>query len=205
MDPIFIAAERELRATGAISDATCRTFAASDDETRRGFEPSFAFLGCLSSHTSHDEGPVPAPRRIAAIRLMMLRLGAHTTAPRWSSEVLENLIEAALRPPGAAIGDVVQALFGLLAEVPDLSDTQAHFIREVGIHVVGKHRRRYAVEDFSWLAAAIVAPMANPNPAQSYLAAYTLPVSLTPQCLDPILEALRSTRFAEEVKRDLGE
>jgi hypothetical protein len=205
VDPILLSAERELRATGAISDATCRAFAASDDETRQGFEPSFAFLGCPSGAVSSDEGPVPAPRRIAAVRLMMLRLAAHTSTPRWSSQVLEDLVEAALRPPGAAIGDVVQALFGLLAEASELSDTLAHFIREVGIHVVGKQRRRYAGEDFSWLATAIVDSSAKLNAAQSYLAAYTLPASLTAQCLEPMLKALHSTRFEEEVKRDLGE
>jgi hypothetical protein len=202
--PILLSAEHDLRATGALSEATCRAFTASDD-ARRGFEASFTFLGCPNSAAAADEGPVPAPRRVAAVRLMMLRLGAHTSTPRWSSHVLENLIEAALRPAGAALSDVVQALFALLAEAPDLSDTQAHFIREIAIHVVGKQRRRHAAEDFSWLAAAIAEPMAGPNAAQSYLAAYTLPVALTPQCLDPILKALHSTRFAEEVKRDLGE
>jgi hypothetical protein len=205
MDDIILSAEHELRATGAVSEATCRAFIAAGDEARRGFEPSFAFLGCPTSAALSDERPVSAPRRIAAIRLMMLRMGAHTSAPRWSSHVLDSAIEAALRPPGATIGDIVLALFALLAEVPELSDTLAHFIREVGIHIVGKQRRRYIVEDFSWLAAAIVEPAAEPNAAQSYLAAYTLPAALSAQCMEPILKALHSTRFEEEVKQNLGE
>jgi hypothetical protein len=123
-----------------------------------------------------------------------------------ASLVLESLVDAALRPSGAAIGDVVQALFAILAEPPPgLSDTQANFIREVAIHVVGKRRRAYAAEDFSWLAAAVTDSTAMISAAQAYLAVYTLPVSLTPQCLGAILQALHSTRFEEEVRRDLAE
>jgi hypothetical protein len=109
-------------------------------------------------------------------------------------------------PPGALIGDVVQALFELLAEVPSgLSDTQANFIREVGVHVVGLQRRRYASEDFSWLAGRIHDASSELTAAQAYLAAYILPPSLSSQCLDTILRPLHATRFEEEVKRDLAE
>jgi hypothetical protein len=206
VNTILLSAERELRATGTLSEATCLAFAAADEATRRGFVASFAFLGCPTSAAPTEDGPVPPSDRIAAIRLMMLRLSAHTGVPRWSSLVLENLVEAALRPSGAAIGDVVQALFAILAESPPgLSDTQANFIREVAIHVVGKQRRAYAAEDFSWLAAVVRDPTAKISAAQAYLAAYTLPVPLTPQCLGSILQALHSTRFEEEVRRDLVE
>ncbi len=137
---------------------------------------------------------------------MMLRLGAHTSEPRWSSFVLENLVKAALRPSGASIGDIVQALFTVLAESPEgLSDTQANFIREVAIQVVGKQRSAYALEDLSWLAAGVTDSTAKISAAQAYLAAYTLPVSLTSQCLDSILRALHSTRFEDEVMRDLSD
>lgn len=206
MNTILLSAEREIRTTGALSEATCRAFAAADDEARRGFEASFAFLGCPSGIVAIGEEPVPASRRIAAIRLMMLRLGAHTSDPRWSSYLLERLIEAALQPPGALLSDVVQALFVLLAEAPPgLSDTQANFIREVGVHVVGKQRRRYSAEDFSWLAGMIQDPSTKPTAAQAYLAVYTLPPSLALQCLDTILESLHSTRFEEAVKREFDE
>ena len=137
---------------------------------------------------------------------MMLRLGAHTSDPRWSSQLLERAIKAALQSPGALVGDVVQALFELLAEVPSgLSDTQANFIREVGVHVVGKQRRRYSTEDFSWLAGMLRGAGTKLTAAQAYLAAYTLPPSLASQCLDTILRPLHATRFEEEVKRDLAE
>lgn len=206
MNAILLSAERELRTKGAVSDATCRAFAAADDESRRGFEASLAFLGCPTGAAAASEGPVPVTRRIAAIRLMMLQLGAHTNDPRWSSYLLGRLIEAALQPPGALIGDIVQALFELLAEAPSgLSDTQANFIREVGVHVVGLQRRRYSTEDFSRLAGMIHDASAKLTAAQAYLAAYTLPPSLSSQCLETILQSLHATRFEEDVKRDLAE
>lgn len=205
MNTILLVAERELRATGSLSDATCRAFTAGDDESRRGFEASLVFLGCPTGAAAPSEGPVPVSHRVAAIRLMMLRLGAHTSDPRWSSQLLERLIEAALQPPGALVGDVVQALFDLLAEAPlGLSDTQANFIRAVGVQVVGIQRRRYSTEDFSWLARMIQDRSTKLTAAQGYLAAYTLPPSLAPQCFDTILHSLHATRFKEEVKHDLA-
>jgi hypothetical protein len=206
MNTILSTAERELRTTGSLSDATRRTFTATDAEMRRGLEASFAFLGCPTGATAAGKEPVPASRRVAAIRLMMLRLAAHTSDPRWSSHLLERLIEAALQPPDALIGDVVQALFELLAEAPPgLSDTQASFIRAVGVHVVGIQRRRSSTEDFSWLAGMIQDASTTLTAAQGYLAAYTLPPSLASQCLDTILHSLQATRFEEEVKRELAE
>lgn len=206
MNAILLSAERDLRTMRSLSDATCRAFAATDNVSRRGFEASFVFLGCPTGATAAGKEPVPASRRVAAIRLMMLRLAAHTSDPGWSSHLLERLIEAALQPPDALIGDVVHALFELLAEPPPgLSDTQANFIREVGVHVVGIQRRRYSTEDFSWLAGMIQDASTKLTAAQGYLAAYTLPPSLASQCLDTILHSLQATRFEEEVKRELTE
>lgn len=204
MNTILLSAEHELRATGALSDATCQAFAQADEATKRGFEASFAYLGCPASAVATCHEPVAPTRRVEAIRLMLLRLGVHTDAPRWSSRLLDEMFDAALRPSGATVGDIVRALFAILAECPvGLSDTQANFIREVGIYVVGKQRRSYVAEDFSWLADALTDSAAKIGAAQAYLAAYTLPVSLIPRCRDSILRALHSTRFEEAVKREL--
>jgi hypothetical protein len=206
MNTILFSAERDLRMTGTLSEATCHAFAVTDEEARWGLEASFAFLGCPSSAAAAGGEPVPASRRIAAIRLMMLRLAAHTSDPRWSSDLLERLIHAALQPTGALVSDIVQALFEVLAEAsPGLSDMQANFIREVGVHVVGKQRRRYSAESFSWLADLIRDGSTELTAAQAYLAAYTLPPSLASQCVDTILHSLQATRFEEAVKRDLAE
>jgi hypothetical protein len=204
MNDIITSAERELRTTGAISDTTCRSFVAADDQARRGFEACFAVLGCAVTGAPSGDAPVAVDRRVTAIRLMMLRLGVHTTDPRWSSHMLERLMDAALQPPGAQLGDIVRAFFGLLAEAaPGLSDTQANLIRAIGIHVVGVQRRRYSTEDFSWFVDMIMDPSTQLTAAQAYLAAYTLPPPLGLQCRDSILRALHSTRFENEVKREL--
>lgn len=203
MNTIITTAERELRTTGTLSDATCRSFTSADEQARRGFEACLAFLGCPVTNATDSDVPVPLDRRVAAIRLMMLRLGVHTSDPRWSSQVLERLMEAALQPSGAQLGDIVRAIFSLLAEAPPgLSDTQANLIREICVHVVGKQRRRYSAEDFSWLAAMLVNQSTKPTAGQAYLAAYILPPSLASQCRNSILQALHSTRFEEEVKRE---
>jgi hypothetical protein len=204
MNTIITSAEHELRATGKLSDTTCRSFTTADDQARSGFEACFAFLGCPISNAPSSDTLVPPDRRVTAIRLMMLRFGIHTSDPRWSSQMLEQLMDAALQPPGAQLSDIVQAVFALLADAPPgLSDTQANLIREISIHVVGRQRRRYAAEDFSWFAELLVAESSKPTAAQAYLAAYTLPPALASQCIEPILQALQSTRFAEDVKHEL--
>jgi hypothetical protein len=204
MNTIITTAEHELRTTGTLSGTTCHAFTAADDQMRRGFEPCFAFLGCPVTNAPSSDAPLPVDCRVTAIRLMMLRLRMHTSDPSWSSQILEQLIDAALQPPGAQLSDIVRAVFALLAEAPPgLSDTQANLIREIGIHVVGKQRRRYSVEDFSWFVEMLVDQSGKPTAAQAYLAAYTLPPALASRCIDSILEALHSTRFEDEVRREL--
>jgi len=204
VNTIITSAERELRTIGTLSDTTCRSFMTADERIRRGFEASFAFLGCPMINAPSGGASVPVVRRVTAIRLMMLRLGIHTSDPHWSSQVLEQLIEAALQPSGAQLSDIVRALFALLPEAPPgLSDTQANLIREIGVHVVGRQRRRYAAEDFSWFAQLLIDLRSKPTAAQAYLAVYTLPPALASQCIAPIIQALHLTRFEEEVKQQL--
>lgn len=83
---------------------------------------------------------------------------ARPRTPRLVLErMVDQLVEAALRPAGAQIGDVVRALFSLLSETPSgISD-----------------------EDFTWLADLVRDPSHKPTAAQAYLAAYTLPPSLS--------------------------
>jgi hypothetical protein len=135
---------------------------------------------------------------------MLLRLRAHTESPRWSSKVLEDLVEVSLRPVGAGVGDVVHALFDLLDETSGgPSETQANLAREIGVLLVGRHRRQYEAQDLSWLAAPLKSE--DVTPPQAYFAAYLLPPALLVSCREPILRALAGTRFAEEVARYLEE
>jgi hypothetical protein len=137
---------------------------------------------------------------------MLLKLGAHTDTPAWSSRTIEMLFKAGLSSPGAELGDIVQALFGILSECqPGISDPQANLIREIGTFVAGKHRRAYAAEDFSWLVRLIAERDSDITAAQAYLAACVLPPSLVPGCRELILDALRPTRFADEVARWLND
>ena len=204
MKTILVSAEHDLRTTGTLSDATCRAFVQADDRSRRPFEAAFEFLGCQVAVPSSSAEPMPQADRVEAIRLMLIRLRAHTDDPRWSSHVLDRLFDAALQLPGATIGDILHALFRVFAECSSaLSDAQTYFIRELGVRIVGSHRRAYAEEDLSWMASAFTDQAPDASAAQAYLAAYTLPVSLAAQARESILRALRSTRFAEEVRRDL--
>ncbi len=206
MKAILLSAERELRATGALSEATCLAFAQADPDVRRGFESSFAFLGCPAVVAAAHGDVVPPQHRVEAVRLMLLRLRAHTDEPRWSSRVLDELCETARRPAGSTIGDIVRGLFAVFAECPvGLTDIQANFIQEVSTYIVGRRHREYAIEDFSWLADALTGTNATDNAAQAYLAVHTLPPPLASKCRDSILRALHLTRFEDDVRRELDD
>jgi hypothetical protein len=206
VESVLRSAERELRTSGTVGESTCRALEETNPADRRGLEPAFAFLGCVSRADGASGEPPPTERRADAVRLMLLKLGAHTDSPRWSSYVLDRLFEAAMRPPGAEIGDIVRALFDLLGERPgDLTKEQANLIRDIGARIVGLNRRAWATQDFSWLARALLDASPGVTPAQAYLAAAVLPPAFIPQTREAILRPLRGTKFAEQVERNLAD
>jgi hypothetical protein len=206
IESVLRSAERELRASGAVGEPTCRAFEEANAADRHGLEPAFAFLGCVGRTGEAGRDPVPTARRVEAVRLMLLKLSAQTESPRWSSYLLDQLFEAAMRPPGAEIGDIVRALFDLLGEhAGDLTKAQANLIRDVGVRIIGLHRRAYAAQDFSWLARAVLEVSPGVTPAQAYLTAAVLPPAFIPQSRDAIMLPLRGTEFADQVARNLAD
>jgi len=166
-------AELELRNTRTISSSTCQAWEQLAGEARTVYARAMAFLGCQPSGTGATPSQsAPESDRVVAARLMLMKLGLATDDPRWSSDVLDRLLQAVMGAPGGSVGDLVCALFGVLGDYrPDLSNW------------------RRMVESLG----------SNPTNAQLYLALHAIPPQFTPpQLADAIAKGLESTAFRDE-------
>ena len=177
LDGLFAALERELRAAGRLSFATCELL--RRDDRLAGFEACVAVLGAVSFAPDPDGEPPARRSRVRMCRLLLLALGAHTDAPCTTPLQLERALEAAQQVPGAELSDVVHALFALLAETTGpISELQTRFIDELAASVAAKRRAGHTVEDFVWIAVRLADPILPITDAQAYLASQTLPRGL---------------------------
>lgn len=191
-------AELELRNTRTIGSATCQAWEHLSGEARTAFARAMAFLGCQSSESGATPSrPASESDRIAAARLMLMKLGLHTDDPRWSSEVLDRLLKAVLEAPDGSVGDLLCALFGVLGDYsPELSKPMAAFIKDLVVRCFTRHQRSY--ESVNW--QRLVENLGNnPTKAQLYLALHAIPPQFVPaQLADAIAKGLEATAFRDE-------
>ncbi|MBA3499557.1 MAG: hypothetical protein H0T65_04235, partial [Deltaproteobacteria bacterium] len=167
------AVEYELRADGRLAFATCE--ALRSDARFAGLEPALRFLRCTVFAADPDTPALPRRRRVQACRLMLLSLGAHTPAPRWTVLEIEQLVESAMAIAGAELSDLAQAQFALLGETTaNITAAQESFLRELGRQIADKRRLGHSAEDFVWIAVRLADPLPTTS-AQAFFAAHTLP------------------------------
>jgi hypothetical protein len=179
VDADLVAVENELRADGRLAFATCE--ALRSDPRFRGLESCLRFLHCAVFAADPEHPPIPRRRRVQACRLMLLSLGAHTIAPRWTTLQLEQLVESAMQIPGAELSDLAQAQFALLGETPEVTPKQTAFIAELGQQIAGKKRLGYQSDDFVWMAVRLTDGLPHTR-AQKLFAACTLDRSASGNC-----------------------
>ena len=128
---------------------------------------------------------------------MLLKLGADTDDPRWSSDVLVRLLNAVMNVPGGAVGDLLIALSGVLKEHPsDLSPSLANFIKDVVVQCFTRYRSSY--ETIVW-NRFIQSISTNAPPPQLYLALQAIPPQhLPPELGNAITEGLASSCYHQE-------
>jgi hypothetical protein len=155
-------------------------------------------MGCQpNSQVNEQARETHLEDRIAAIRLMLLKLGVHGDDPRWSSEVLDCLVTAVIRTPGGSVGDLFRALFGVLGDYrADLSKVTAGFIKDLVINCFTKHRASYEATDWTQITQLL---RAGTTPAQLYLALHAIPPQyVSPELAGAIAAGLETTPFHQE-------
>jgi len=191
-------AEQDLRSTGTVRKATCRTWTDLSPEARAAFAPALTFLGCAVDEPQGS--PVATTfeaRRVTAARLMLLHLGADSADPRWSSAVLDRLLQAVITPAGGSIGDLLFALNGVLKDYPsDLSQPLANFIKDLVVLCFTCYRGSYEAVDWERFAHTLTP---GATKAQLYLAMHAIPPRfIFPELGDMITKGLESSPYQEE-------
>jgi hypothetical protein len=197
-------AELELRDARAVSQSTCEVWEQLPGGQKTAFDRAMAFLGCLPSATSSIAPAATSEAdRIAAARLMLLKLGLDSGDPRWSSDVLDRVLKAVVETPQGGVGDMISALFGVLRDYsPDLTRPAAFFIKDLVTKCFTGYRASYNSVDWKRLVEALEP---HATTAQFYLAMLAVPPQfVTSQLAETIRSALASTPFSEEAENALA-
>ena len=191
-------AEDEVRLSGAISPSTCQAWKDLPPEGQAALDRAMAFLGCQPGPRLESiPGGTRELDRVAAARLMLLKLGANRSDPTWSSEVLDRIVSAVMRTPGGSVRDLYLALNGVLGDYPcELSRELANLIKELVKKCFTKHRSSYESVDWKQIAQRI---SGNATKAQLYLALHAIPPQyVSPGLAESIVSGLESTPYHQE-------
>jgi hypothetical protein len=193
--------KRERRAT----PETCREFSLLPTATQRAFRRVVEFIGCPGTDNGDDETVEeldPSVRKQAA-RLMLLRLFADTPDPRWSSRVLEDLVDAWFSLPQSGVNDIFQALVEVWEEngTPLTSPVTA-LVKDLTVLLFRRDGEAYDTRDFSWLTDHLAR---RAHATTAYLALLALPSQFVPKAKPLILSALAGTPYAESASAMLDD
>lgn len=197
-------AEFELRNTRTVSLSTCQAWADLPAEAKTAFARAMSFLGCIPSGTVGTPSPPTAELdRIAAARLMLLKLGLDSDDPRWSSEVLDRLLKAVVETPNGGVGDLFFALFGVLGDYsPELTKPVASLMKDLVVKCFTRYQGSYESVDWRRLVERLGV---NATKAQLYLGLHAIPPQFVPpQLADAIAKGLESTAFHDEAASSLA-
>jgi hypothetical protein len=140
--------------------------------------------------------------RVAAARLLLLKLGLDTEDPRWSSALLEQIVDTVVSAPGGSIGDLLNAALVILGDYrPELSHPMANLLKDL-VRFSFTHRLSYDATNWTEFNEGIGAKATN---AQLYLAMYAVPEQYMNQELaSRIASGLARTPFGEEAASQLA-
>lgn len=197
-------AELDLHNRRTVGQGTCQGWENLPDGARTAFARALVFLGCPASGTAGTPSPTTSEAdRVAAARLMLLKLRLDSDDPRWSSDVLDRLLKAVVETPDGAVGDLFCALFGVLGDyAPELSKPVACLVKELVVKCFTRHQRSYESVDWKQLVESLAGKVTK---AQLYLALHAIPPQfVSPQLADAIAKGLESTVFHDEAARALA-
>jgi hypothetical protein len=197
-------AEVELCRTGITSHSTCEAWQNLAPGGRNAFAKAMFFLGCPNvAASSYSPIATEEADRIAAARLMLLKLGLHSREPVWSSTSLQHLLEAVLSIPGGSLGDLFHALYEVLGDFSTpLSHAVVNFIKDVVVNSFTRYRPAYDSVNWAWFVERTHDGAAE---AQLYLALHAIPPQHVPPWLTNLIaKGLESTPYCEEARTILA-
>jgi len=135
------------------------------------------FLGCqLDDRAIASASTVSRTDRVLAAQLMLAGLAVDSGNPRWSSFVLDRLLEAVTHTKGGEVDDLISALFEVLSDYNGpLTETLKNLIKQLVIKCFTEFRASYEAADFSWMAERVAQ---DSNSSQAFVALHALPPQL---------------------------
>jgi hypothetical protein len=142
--------------------------------------------------------------RIDAVEARFKAMEIDTGDPKWSSWVLDRMLEGAVSAPGGSLRDVYAGLDAALKDYSvRLTETVAQLIRDVVVKGFTQHRSAYEGMDWGW---AIEELAHGPSPVRCYLFLHALPPeSATPSACVAILRGLEGTDYHQEGRNMLSD
>jgi hypothetical protein len=156
--------------------------------------------GEKSNGSTGVAGPGYAPsddERVAAIRLILMKLKLHTAEPVWSSDALRRSVDAALSLPGGSLRDIFYAVFSIFADYPaELSQARANFTKDLLIECFTKRRRAYDAVDWDAFTKGFAV---GATTSQLYLGLLAIPPEhLAESLASLIVVGLKATPYSDE-------
>lgn len=141
---------------------------------------------------------------VVAARRRLLGLGLDGNDPRWSSAVLDRLVADVVQAPDGSVGDLFQALVGVLDDyATELSPPVAHLIKDLVVRCFTGYPRSYSSVDWGQFVDRLAG---GATPAQLYLALQAVPLEFVPAKLaDAITQGLNGTPFQAEAANALAD
>ena len=174
-------AELELHASRQLSPLTYQAWKELPRESKAAFASAVALVGGPMTGLNGSTATAEADR-IAAARLMLLKLGLDGPSPAWSSEILARVVRAALEPPGGAVSDLLGACFDVLGDYQtELSPVVANLLKDLVVACFTRQRSSYEATDWPRFLDRV---RDDPTNAQLYF----LHLAVPPQHLPPELE-----------------
>ena len=162
-----------------------------------------AFLGCQPNGTGVTPIRTTSEAdRVAAARLMLVKLGLDSNDPKWSSEVLDRLLQSVVEAPDGSVDDLFCSLFGVLGDYsPELSKPMATFIKDLVVRCFTRYQQSYESANWGRLVEIV---SSNATKAQFYLGSTFPPQFVSLPLADAITKGLESTAFRDEAARTLA-
>jgi hypothetical protein len=137
--------------------------------------------------------------RVDAVKARFQAMEIDTGDPKWSSWVLDRMLDGAVSAPGGSLRDVYAGLDAALKDYSvRLTETVAHLIRDVVVKGFTQHRSAYEGMDWGWAHEEL---QQGPSPARCYLFLHALPPeAATPSARAAILRGLEGTDYRQEAR-----
>jgi len=205
-NPLFQRIETELLDSGQITDSTCADFEKLPSDIRLQVIDIMKFLGCKDINDSASSAPISMSdnERLFYIRLMLLRMSAHTEAPVWSSWVVQQFWQVITSLHEGNPSDFVIAYFKILAEFQvTLTQTVTHFIRDMVVEGIRLYKDKYDHANFQYFSQNTPSIITQ---SQAYLCVFGIPPQfLTPTWYPTILKSLTHTNYLSLVLNEISD